>query len=547
MTSVSLEVRDRADALIATLDQPFDVRFISEVSEPGVAEFTIPHDSPVVAANPSILDEGNWLHVVVGGNDFGPPYRIRPAARSRGDTWDAVQVRGLGGLTLFGECVVEADKGFDAQLVSDTRMAHFSVNDYPQSTEPGWTTPTFFGTQDAPTIARLQGFPEGWPPAGTGANRAEWMGPRALDGSGNHPVGVWYAHRQFTIPDNTGARIFFTCDGFGDLWIDGKKVFELREHGAWRRAYWADLEMPPETYTVGMRIENRTFLDATYTQNPSLALMSIHRVNEDGTLSTPLRRTAPGVGWTVQDYPSTPPGMTAGLIAQIFHDEADTRGCVSTQADRGFTAALDSDGVAWPDRLEFGFQAGNDSVLTALNRLAETGVDWAAVRSPTVGTPIRLEGYAKRGSDLSATVALTTSHVAELSQEWEGDVANTLVVRTQDGWRIFPAVPPVSGRRELFLSYGGSPSGASVEPWADETLDVYDAQRTAVEVSWPDSLGPQPTVDFDVGDVITVPYLTSRTAASWSTGPMRAARIAGRVNEVGTIDWTGRFVEAGMG
>jgi hypothetical protein len=96
---------DDPTSLVAVLDQPFAVEWTDEIDEVGAGQFVIPHDSPAVQANPTVLDGDNVVRVRVGTTDVFA-WLVERKLRSRGDVWDPIQVAGPGVKQMLDGAVV---------------------------------------------------------------------------------------------------------------------------------------------------------------------------------------------------------------------------------------------------------------------------------------------------------------------------------------------------------------------------------------------------------------------------------------------------------
>lgn len=135
MSDIALTVYD-ADLTteIATLDQAYQVSWSDERYDVGAGEFVIPHDSPIVQANPQILAAGNLVKVAVDATDRFA-WVIRRRARQRGDVWDPIQITGVGAADLLSESPVYPRGGLNSVGASDRRIFSWRTDEFDDS---GW-------------------------------------------------------------------------------------------------------------------------------------------------------------------------------------------------------------------------------------------------------------------------------------------------------------------------------------------------------------------------------------------------------------------------
>lgn len=249
----------------------------------------------------------------------------------------------------------------------------------------------------------------------------------------------------------------------------------------------------------------------------------------DGSLPDTLLRSNT-TSWKVLPLGSPEPGMTPGEILQVLISGAQSRGWAPS-VTYDFTAAADSDGTAW-QKIEFAAQVGNDSILTVAHRLGDLGIDVAM--SPT----LRMSAWSTRGSSLAATVTLAASDCSGIDCNYEDEVINTVLLRTKQAWYEAPTAAPASDRWEGFLSFGELTSEAVARDIAEAVMNTYDDPREIVTFTWPTELGPQPYVDFNVGDYITAPGWATPAAQTIGGRATRILSIAAEETEAGTIEWT---------
>jgi hypothetical protein len=260
-------------------------------------------------------------------------------------------------------------------------------------------------------------------------------------------------------------------------------------------------------------------------------------IRPNGDIRQVLRRSSTGPNWLaigLDDGVRPPSWCAGGIIGQLVR-EARTRGVQSATATTfGYTDALDTAGVAWPDLHERQWPVGTKGGKVAED-LGEHDVDFDMLHDLT------LNAYVDQGSDKSATVALkrgdeagpndgklltyTAHHIPVL--------ATTLLGRTRRRWisRTDSTAETLYDRREGWLELGNALSREQGRHHLDRALDDTARDRYAYVAEFVATTGCVPYVDFGKGDTIMA-YDTTLTAT-----PLRVVSISGAVTE-GPVRWT---------
>lgn len=535
--TVTLAVYDRdLTTLIDVLDQPYAIEWARERLDVGAGRFTVPHDSPIVQANPGILD---GEHMVVVRDDGTPRFGwlIRRRSRTRSVVWDPVTVAGPGVVEVFRRMTVGPPGGFGACAVpDDTRLFGFMAPAYDDSTWMEGAALFSHGQQEDPTPPNLVERPRGWTDP-----LAEWIWTEEATGDPlTNTPGRSYFRRVLEVGPGEGARVrlFVTAANSYTAYFDGAEVASGSDY---RGFQWIDLDLCENTnHVFSAVVENQTPPANWAGQNIGGLLMSMRKLMDDDTFDTVLYRShtpalypgTPAEGpWRALHLPASPPGMTPGHILAVLFDEGQTRG-VLTQATRDFTDALDSAGNAWPEEIEFACRVGDDSVMSVAERLREYDVDVEL----TPGLVFR--AWHNRGSDLSGSVTVGLDAAGEQGVDTEDEEINAVVARTQEGWIEEPPAP-TADRREGFLSLGLTPSNATGREIAADAADEFSVSRRLAR--WRTNSAqtdvPQPHDDYDLGDTITAPALPADITADWALLPVRVDSVIARVDRVGDVDW----------
>jgi hypothetical protein len=204
---------------------------------------------------------------------------------------------------------------------------------------------------------------------------------------------------------------------------------------------------------------------------------------------------------------------SAGQIMGDLLAEAIARGALR-DVTFDFTDALDSSGAPFEVLLDLSERAGSDLLRVAM-RHAELAVDVQM-------TPqLELRYFNSRGVDRTAgpaAVVLRPGQVASVGLEGEGVIKNTLLVEGPTGFsdRQHAGSAATYGRREGYLALANAKSADQINLAADRVLGEQATPADAISLEIVDGAGPQPYVDFDLGDYVLAPD---------DTGAMTAQRV----------------------
>ena len=292
MTDIRVRVvSDDLAANLGLLVQAYGVEWADEGLDVGAGAFTVPHDSPSLLADPSMLDRDNVVVIEDDANPSWPghAFLIRGRQRTRGDVWDPIQVKGPGVLELLRQALVEYAGGVVAgSIPSDERPFGWMAYDYDDS---GWTSPAPYsgGLQKAPRFDVRRGLPEQFPDPD-----AEWIGPEALTGNqygqlveGHQADDYWYL-RDHLVGGYSGlARLHIAADNEFLAYLNGSQIATGDD---WRRTVSVDVELTGND-RLALQIYNAL---PTTGPNPSAVIYSITTITADGEAGDVLFRSTSG-------------------------------------------------------------------------------------------------------------------------------------------------------------------------------------------------------------------------------------------------------------
>ena len=505
--------------------------WVDSVLDQGGANFEIPHTSPVVAANPTLFAEGNVIQIRDGGTPLFA-FEVERPRRDAGNVSDRISVAGPGALALLDHALVQLATD-QARLKNRQRVFGWMSTDFDDT---AWDSPIPYsgGTQADPDRPNRTGRPVEWPDP-----NAEWLWSSGVDGSGNHPVGNSYFRWELDA-DTLGPGPYL-LDIVGDnlfvAYFDGDQVADGTD---WRGFATVEVELVAGvTHVLAVEVRNQR-------QSGGIMWTLAEFIDDEEERGDVVARTGDTPGRSL-DYPADVPGVTHGFVLKTLFDEAQARGSLNA-VSIDFDAAVDSDGVAWADEIEITLQAGNDSLLTAADRMRDWPVEFRM--DPATFT---FQAFQHAGVDRGqtpdgglTTVTIPKGRAAGRSWEADGKIYDVLTVETQFDWgEVDGGAPPVTNRREGFLSLAQSPTLSLALKQAEKVRQLYATRREQVTFQTSSGTpGPQPYSEYGVGDVIEAPTLGEVTDGDWTSGDLRVDTITATLVSGGHVTWTHQAVDA---
>lgn len=400
------------------------------------------------------------------------------------------------------------------------RTFDFSAPTGPWYVTSDWTVPNGV-RQDSDTTARANS-PAGWPdPA------AQWLW--ASDPELTAPTGNNWFRSSFTLAADTDLKIWASFDNVGDLRVNGESLITTDWHELyqWRQLSTVTLTLPAGTHNIAARVYNQ----AQTAGNPGGFLCVVGTADAQGNLATVIRRTDL-VNWLVHDTlgvgSGEVPGWHAAQILIVLLTEAQAAGELNPAITWDFDDDLDSNGDPWVDRQDVQIPVGED-LLTTSNR-------WAGTVYDIHMTPdLVLQAFLRRGSDISASVALTAGvDVMGLPPTARyGPIRNVIRFLWDGLWQEISDTASIAvyGRRPTTLSLGDAGTLEQAEQTATDALVDLAWPAVTLPLSTTSATGAQPFDDYNLGDTISAPALLSGQADA------RVLAVTGAENE-NRIDWT---------
>lgn len=347
-----------------------------------------------------------------------------------------------------------------------------------------------------------------------------------------------YARREFYTVDSFQFLILITADDEFSFYFDGEELASERDPT--QRFGWRNV-MQIQTGVVlpGQHVLAALFADDAPGSLVGL-IMTIYKVDPSTGARIGVFLKTDG-SWLVTDGTDNPPGWHRAQVLLQFIREASERGIPEMQAMQlGFDDHYDSDGEPWEDRGEYTFDIAKVTLAEVATQLAEAQMDLDIDYSTS---PPTLMAWKRRGSDLSATVALTLgdgptdANAKDYKTSKATSRRTAAIIQMSNGRWLEITDPDIGtlGRSEVGLELG-SVSNAStaaavgrgrLSELADPPV-IVDGETAAGR---PGFDGAVPYLDYDMGDTIGAP------------GHRGVGVIKARVVEI-TVDATGDQVRA---
>lgn len=204
-------------------------------------------------------------------------------------------------------------------------------------------------------------------------------------------------------------------------------------------------------------------------------------------------------GWLVA---SQEPEWFPAEILWTLIAEAQRRGVSRLdQFKKGWTFDTDSNGEKWATAADATFPVG-----TPLSEVADFGVNlgvdyWLDPES------LVFKAAERRGKDLSNVVNLRLGYnLIQFVTTEERTLKTAALVRTKDGWTEKRWMDSFYGRRETFFTVERTRSKDTGRKIAERRLRSLGRRRVVAQsVQAQPQPGAVPYVDFNVGDIVTVP------------------------------------------
>jgi len=477
---------------LAHLTLARNVKLQHELSAPGSLSFDLPADDAATDLVTAKTIVKCWLR--------GHPRIAVQIDESTTET--AVEGRAWrswslpGALSWLGEIAVLPEYGIGSRTSSTTRTFGVgSKTGHWYYASGDWTRAAGFRYSDD------TGLKKGKPKGLSGPN--PWWIAKVDPYAHAEPNAAQYFRRPFHLAKGVTAQILATGDDYMTLWLDGEEIFtpDRQQAQSWQYLAQITVALDAGDHILAAKVQNSSVDSAG---NPVSFIAALLQTNSSGdpVKGAPLLVT--DTWWVVSD---PTPGWNRADVLWALHDEALAREVRAAQLlDLGFGTVTDSDSQFWTDVGELTADVGS-SMLDVAQQFAETHMDLDVLPGP-----LRVNGYIRKGSDLSGSVTL------QLGKD-NGSLMQHTVVRTEpssnaaimqlrDGrWveRVDAGSISSYGRSEIGLSLGSTSEDSTADEVADKQFGETAGERFSFTTQLTILDGPQPYVDFDLGDSVSVP------------------------------------------
>lgn len=498
---------------IAPVPRCSGVTWMDEVNTPGTGQFVLHLDDPVLAAHPTLLAANNIVVFTRAADGFvEKTWRIEahtPVGIGPGENAGRLTTVSGRGLLAGAEKALVWPYALAQASASDVRIFGYG------SPEPlvDWADPSLWFSpegvrQDSDPTAR-GGFPKPWRDPD-----AQWIAP--TDPTLPAPLGPFWARGSFTLASPEVILIEVSADNFLEVWLDGERIIlgDPVDPYNWRRRYAFSRVEAAGTHVIAARVVNAPLLSGS---NPTGFLCTVWACDDGGNPVSNVLRSEPA-SFEVTD---TQPGWTVGGILLKLFDEAQSRGVSLLQGVTfGFTKDVDSNGDPWTLSSELPLTIGDD-LGKIIDQSTELVCDiWM--------DGLELNAAPRQGTDRSGTVTFTPGVDVLLSAPTfrAGGVVNAALIHFGPQW-IEVTDPATIGdyRAEVSLQLGTVESATQATVMALAQFVETATPEITIPIQSSSARGPQPGVDYFLGDSLTGPGLFGES------GVLRVMSITGTVNE----------------
>lgn len=215
--------------------------------------------------------------------------------------------------------------------------------------------------------------------------------------------------------------------------------------------------------------------------------------------------TAPTDNWTVTN---TAPGWFRASVVKKLIEEAWDRGVYgfvvpSPSYLMSFNDYVDSDNKPWMNRGQFSFPIGT-SLYDVMMDLSEDHLDWHWDAADW-----ELDCWNRAGRDKCAEIRLFPGYSLNSLETTSdpGEKFTWVTGRLSSGeWISRPAYgTPISKRIETSISLGSTDAESTALESMDAVIDEYESPVESFVAEVSSAEGPQPYVDYELGDTILIP------------------------------------------
>lgn len=328
------------------------------------------------------------------------------------------------------------------------------------------------------------------------------------------PVGgkTWYRATFTTTTTYPTVRLFVATDDAADIYLDGELVLQI-PGVVDPTAHSADVTLPIGDHVLAVEMRDEIQWTGEALRGELLCCLASITFTTSTTdadavqVSQVILRSNTSAQWTVRSDNTSEPGWRKAQIVKQLITEAQARTVRGPSAlTLGFTDTLDSAGAAWTDRGDFEVQTLSDPVDRIAEALFDPTIDWDVDPTMTV------QAWNRRGQDrtggASPVILRLARDITGMTLTETYDVVTDLYGRTADGLVVHEnssaATTDAGGIVEAGLSLGSVSTTATATGLMLAHLDSlgYPTREVSGSMS---AAGPQPYVDYSLGDTVRCP------------------------------------------
>ncbi|MFV0315441.1 MAG: hypothetical protein ACK5O2_00570 [Microthrixaceae bacterium] len=464
------------------------------------AQLVVRRDHPQVAN----LVRGNHLRWFIGGV-HAHTTRIISTTDTRvspsGPSGEVLTILSESHAQILSEGVVRPYGGENFRPTSQSRSfgAHA-----PETPTTSWPAAVLQYSGVASPIAGVPGF-------------EPWVSPDGHPGPLDEPDWIAAEDAPASTPGIYPLRFTFTNPATQDLWIcassdDGCRVFmdgsqlidwTVRYPGEGSfRSLWRNIVRGATAGDHEISIELEVLPGTPSGPRRGMATVSIHKLPPAGTILGPSTYIAgTSTAWKCRTTPGDFPACNPHQAFDALLDDAQAVD-MCDGVTLSSTASVDANSNAWNTEVPAALAVGS-KLSSVLDGWRDGGaVEWKMDKASQV---LRLYRPGGLGSASSA-VFTDAVDLDEDATTTDGNIINTLLVQTEDGWELTQRAASVSTHGAVgdTLNLSGASSPATRASAVDAFFDLEATPKTSRTVAVKPATAADLPGAFDAGDTVTV-------------------------------------------
>jgi hypothetical protein len=506
---------DKDGGYVTHLPNAVVTGFSRELSAPGFVSIRLPMDDATTAQ----ATARRWFRIYWRGkarqvariDRAGVPIQVDGRQWMRFDNLD-------GALKILDDVPLYPEYGLDRTGASSRTFGWMSRPGRWMGTVDAWTNPVL---GDMVLYTEDTGFRQFKPP-GLSYPNPYWIAKRSP--YHDEPAGsAQYFRHEWTSTTEIQYQILATGDDFLELWLDGEKIIspDMQQGMGWRQAIQVTGTLPDGLHVLAAKVRN-----SRRKASPMAFILALQQLKKNGDVVTgPAMVTTRSAGWQVSDQK---PGFSRADVLRTFWTDANTNGWQATNLIYpAFRRDIDSNGQEWSDNnagAEFTLDVGT-TLLEAQTQFCEEGTGDGTTDPTAQGMDCDVDpetfawnAYNRKGTDRSGTVFIDRGHMRADPTDEGGSILdgnvdtvfpkfNVIGTQLADGtWTEYVDDASVSayGRIGTVLSLGSTSSRRRAQRIARGQFRENAQASNSYTVRISSNAGPQPFIDFDEGDTISV-------------------------------------------